>query len=238
MAEERAQRRLAAILAADVAGYSRLMGADEKGTLSTLRSHREAVDRLIALHHGRVFGSAGDSVIAEFASAVEAIEAAVEIQRETLRRNEGVPPDKRFFFRIGINIGDVMVEGDNLFGDGVNVAARVQALAKPGGICVSRNVYNQVKNKVPVAFEDLGEHRVKNIIEPLTIYRLLTDSTAKRSRVRTSAGGAAAAETVRRRCWRSTAHRTWRGGMVCASPRDTWREHARNSRSPAGQHWL
>jgi TolB-like protein/class 3 adenylate cyclase len=186
MAEERAQRRLAAILAADVAGYSRLMGADEKGTLSTLRSYREAVDRLIALHHGRVFGSAGDSVIAEFASAVEAIEAAVEIQRETLRRNEGVPPDKRFFFRIGINIGDVMVEGDNLFGDGVNVAARVQALAKPGGICVSRNVYNQVKNKVPVAFEDLGEHRVKNIIEPLTIYRLLTDSTAKRSRVRTS----------------------------------------------------
>ena len=185
MAEERAQRRLAAILAADVAGYSRLMGADEKGTLSTLRSHREAVDRLIALHHGRVFGSSGDSVIAEFASAVEAIEAAVEIQRETLRRNEGIPPDKRFFFRIGINIGDVMVEGDNLFGDGVNVAARVQALAKPGGICVSRNVYNQVKNKVPVAFEDLGEHRVKNIIEPLTIYRLLTDSTAKRSRVRT-----------------------------------------------------
>jgi class 3 adenylate cyclase len=144
------------------------------------------VDPLIALHHGRVFGSAGDSVIAEFASAVEAIEAAVEIQRETLRRNEGVPLDKRFFFRIGINIGDVMVEGDNLFGDGVNVAARVQALAKPGGICVSRNVYNQVKNKVPVTFEDLGEHRVKNIIEPLTIYRLLTDSTAKRSRVRTS----------------------------------------------------
>jgi len=138
MAEERAQRRLAAILAADVAGYSRLMGADEKGTLSTLRSHREVVDRLIALHHGRVFGSSGDSVIAEFASAVDAIEAAVEIQRETLRRNEGVPPDKRFFFRIGINIGDVMVEGDNLFGDGVNVAARVQALAKPGGICVSR----------------------------------------------------------------------------------------------------
>ena len=178
-------RRLAAILAADVAGYSRLMGADERGTLSTLHSHREAVDRLIVLHHGRVFGSAGDSVIAEFASAVEAVEAAVEIQRETLRRNEGVPPDKRFFFRIGINIGDVMVEGDNLFGDGVNVAARVQALAKPGGICVSRNVYNQVKNKVPVAFEDLGEHRVKNIIEPLTIYRLLTDSTAKRSRVRT-----------------------------------------------------
>jgi TolB-like protein/class 3 adenylate cyclase len=185
MAEERTHRRLAAILAADVAGYSRLMGADERGTLSTLRSHREAVDRLIALHNGRAFGSAGDSVIAEFASAVEAVEAAVEIQQETARRNEGIPSDKRLCFRIGINIGDVMVEGDNLFGDGVNVAARVQALAKPGGICVSRNVYSQVKNKVSVAFEDLGEHRVKNIIESLTIYRLLTDSTAKRSRART-----------------------------------------------------
>jgi len=124
MAEERTHRRLAAILAADVAGYSRLMGADERGTLSTLRSHREAVDRLIALHNGRAFGSAGDSVIAEFASAVEAVEAAVEIQQETARRNEGIPSDKRLCFRIGINIGDVMVEGDNLFGDGVNVAAR------------------------------------------------------------------------------------------------------------------
>ena len=152
MAEERAQRRLAAILAADVAGYSRLMGADEKGTLSTLRSHRETVDRLIALHHGRVFGSAGDSVIAEFASAVEAIEAAVEIQRETLRRNEGVPLDKRFFFRIGINIGDVMVEGDNLFGDGVNVAARVQALAKPGGIwfCAMSTIRSRTRFRSPL----------------------------------------------------------------------------------------
>src|SRR5215472_10344798 len=185
MAEERTQRRLAAILATDVAGYSRLMGADEKRTLSTLRSHREAVGRLIALHHGRVFGSAGDSVIAEFASAVEAVEAAVELQQETARRNEGTPADRRLCFRIGINIGDIMVEGDNLFGDGVNVAARVHALAKHEGICVSRNVYSQVKNKVSVAFEDLGEHRVKNIVEPLTIYRLLTDSSITRSRVRT-----------------------------------------------------
>src|SRR5215469_8066595 len=181
MAEDRTQRRLAAILAADVAGYSRLMGADERGTLGTLRSHREAVGRLITLHHGRVFGSAGDSVIAEFASAVEAVEAAVEIQQETARRNEGIPADKRLCFRIGINIGDVMVEGDNLFGDGVNVAARVQALAKPGGICVARNVYSQVKNKVAVGFEDLGEHRLKNIAEPLTIYRVLTDPTDARS---------------------------------------------------------
>jgi TolB-like protein/class 3 adenylate cyclase len=179
------ERKLTAILAADIAGYSRLMGVDEEGTLAVLRAHREVADRVIGAHRGRIFGSAGDNVIAEFASAVEAIQAAVEIQQEIARLNEAVPADKRLCFRIGINIGDVMVEGDNLFGDGVNVAARVQALAKPGGICASRNVYNQVKNKVPVDFEDLGEHRVKNIVEPLTIYRLLTDSTAKRSRVRT-----------------------------------------------------
>jgi TolB-like protein/class 3 adenylate cyclase/Tfp pilus assembly protein PilF len=179
------ERKLTAILAADIAGYTRLMGTDEEGTHAALRSRREAADRLIAAHHGRVFGSAGDSVIAEFASAVEAIQCAVEIQRDIARRNETVPVNKRLCFRIGINIGDVMVDGDNLFGDGVNVAARVQALAKPGGICVSRNVYNQVKNKVAVAFEDLGEHRVKNVVEPLTIYRVLTDLSATRSRVRT-----------------------------------------------------
>jgi TolB-like protein/class 3 adenylate cyclase len=179
------ERKLTAILAADIAGYTRLMGTDEEGTHAALRSHREAADRLIAAHHGRVFGSAGDSVVAEFASAVEAIQCAVEIQRDIARRNETVTVNKRLCFRIGLNIGDVMVEGDNLFGDGVNVAARVQALAKPGGICVSRNLYNQVKNKVPLAFEDLGEHRVKNVVEPLTIYRVLTDSTPAWSRVRT-----------------------------------------------------
>src|SRR6266404_3793600 len=177
------ERKLTAILAADFAGYTRLMGTDEDGTHAALRSHREAADRLIAAHHGRVFGSAGDSVVAEFASAVEAIQAAVEIQQEIARRNEAIPADKRLCFRIGLNIGDVMVDGDNLFGDGVNVAARVQALAKPGAICISRNLYNQVKNKVAFAFEDLGEHRVKNIVEPLTVYRVLTDSTAARSRV-------------------------------------------------------
>jgi TolB-like protein/class 3 adenylate cyclase len=175
------ERKLTAILAADIAGYSRLMGTDEEGTHATLRSHRDAADRLIAAHYGRVFGSAGDSVVAEFASAVEAIQAAVEIQQEIARCNEAVPADKRLCFRIGLNIGDVMVEEDNLFGDGVNVAARVQALAKPGGICVSRNLYNQVKNKVEFAFEDLGEHRLKNIVEALTVYRVLTDSTAARS---------------------------------------------------------
>jgi TolB-like protein/class 3 adenylate cyclase len=179
------ERKLAAILAADVAGYSRLMGMDEEGTLAALRSHRDVADRLIAAHHGRVFGSAGDSIVAEFPSAVEAIEAAVEIQQEIARGNEALPAERQLRFRIGLNIGDVMVEGDNLFGDGVNVAARVEALAKPGGICLSRNVYNQVKNKLAFTFEDLGEHRVKNIVEPLTVYRVLTDSMVPRSRVLT-----------------------------------------------------
>jgi TolB-like protein/class 3 adenylate cyclase/tetratricopeptide (TPR) repeat protein len=175
------ERKLTAILVADIAGYSRLMGVDEEGTLAALRVHREVADRVIVAHRGRVFGSAGDNVVAEFASAVEAIQAAVEIQRETARLDEDMPAERRLCFRIGINIGDVMVEGDNLFGDGVNVAARVQALAKPGGICVSRNVHSQVKNKVAVGFEDLGEHRLKNIVEPLTIYRVLTDPTDARS---------------------------------------------------------
>jgi TolB-like protein/class 3 adenylate cyclase/Tfp pilus assembly protein PilF len=172
------ERKLAAILAADVAGYSRLMGADEVGTLDMLRSSREAVDGLVAARRGRIFNSAGDSVVAEFGSAVEAIHCAVEIQQEMARRNEPVARGKRLEFRIGVNIGDVMAEGGNLFGDGVNVAARVQELAKPGGICASRNVYNQVKNKVGFAFEALGEYRVKNIAEPITVYRVLAGSMA------------------------------------------------------------
>ncbi len=177
------ERKLAAILAADVAGYSRLMGVDEEGTLTALRSLRDIADRVIAAHRGRVFGSAGDSIVAEFPSAVEAMQASVEIQQEIARGNEALPAGKQLRFRIGVNIGDVMVEGDNLFGDGVNVAARVEALAKPGGICLSRNVYNQVKSKVAFSFEDLGEHRLKNIVEPLTVYRVLTDSMGARPRV-------------------------------------------------------
>jgi TolB-like protein/class 3 adenylate cyclase/tetratricopeptide (TPR) repeat protein len=179
------ERKLTAILAADIAGYSRLMGMDEEGTLAALRSHRDVVDRVIATHRGRVFGSAGDSVIAEFPSAVEAILAAVEIQQEAGRANDDLSAEKKLQFRIGLNIGDVMVEGDNLFGDGVNVAARIEALARPGGICLSSNVYDQVKNKVAFAFEGLGQLRVKNITEPLTVYRVLADSTAARPRVLT-----------------------------------------------------
>jgi TolB-like protein/class 3 adenylate cyclase/Tfp pilus assembly protein PilF len=177
------ERKLAAILAADVAGYSRLMGEDEEGTLSALRAHREVVDGLIAAHRGHVFSSAGDSVVAEFPSAVEAVNCAVEIQQEVAERNEAVAKERRLEFRIGLNIGDVMAEGGNLFGDGVNVAARLQELAEPGGVCVARNVYDQVRHKVGVAFESIGEHHVKNIAEPVTVYRVLIDGRAATPRL-------------------------------------------------------
>jgi class 3 adenylate cyclase len=174
------ERKLAAILAADIAGYSRLMGADEEATLNALRSHREVVDRLVAAHRGRIFSSAGDSIVAEFPSAVEASLCAVEIQREIARRNEPVSKRQRLEFRIGVNIGDVVIEGGNLLGDGVNVADRVQKLAEPGGICVSRNVHDQLRNKVGFVLEPMGEHQVKNIAAPVSVYRVLGGSAARR----------------------------------------------------------
>jgi adenylate cyclase len=177
------ERKPAAILAADVAGYSQLMGVDEEGTLNALRFHREVVDELIATHRGRVFNSAGDSIVAEFPSAVEALNCAVEIQQEMDERNEGVPKNKRLEFRVGLNIGDVMAEGGDLSGNGVNVAARVRELAESGGVCVARNVYNQVKHKVGVAFEPLGAHRVKNVAEPVVVYRVLIGGAASTRRL-------------------------------------------------------
>ena len=170
--EQRVQRKLAAILAADVVGYSRLMGEDEEGTLATLKSYRSIIDELIQTHDGRVFGGAGDSVIAEFASPVEAVRCATKIQIRVDERNADVPDTRRMRFRIGVNLGDVMVEGDNLFGDGVNVAARLEGIAEPGGICVSRTVLDHVKGKVDLVFEDIGDHRVKNIAEPIHVYRV------------------------------------------------------------------
>src|SRR5215469_5183629 len=174
------ERKLAAILAADVAGYSRLMGVDEEATVDALHAAREIVDRLIAQHRGRIFNTAGDSIVVEFSSAVDAINAAVEIQRAMARQNEPLPADKRFCFRIGLTIGEVLVEGENLLGDGVNLTARLQALARPGEICVSRNLFNQVRNKVDLDFEDLGVHRVKNIAQGVPVYRVLTDSMRAR----------------------------------------------------------
>ena len=179
------QRRLAAILAADVVGYSRLMGEDEAGTLAALRAHREElIEPKIAEHEGRVVKLMGDGLLAEFPSAVEAVQCAVEIQHTMGARNADVPEDTRIAFRIGINIGDIIVEGEDIYGDGVNVAARMEGLAEPGGICVSRTVFNHVKGKVELDFEDLGEQRVKNIAEPLRVFRVLIDPQDRGTRVR------------------------------------------------------
>ncbi len=164
------ERRLAAILAADVVGYSRLMEADEEATVSTLSTYREIIEGLAASHHGRVFGSAGDSVIAEFASPVEAVRCAVDIQCEIEKRNADLPDERHMQFRVGVNLGDVMVDGDNLLGDGVNVAARLEGLSDPGGIRISGTVFDQVEGKLDLSFDDLGKHQVKNIAKRVGVY--------------------------------------------------------------------
>ncbi|HEX6010838.1 MAG TPA: tetratricopeptide repeat protein [Geminicoccaceae bacterium] len=173
-----AKRKLAAILSADVKGFSRLMEADEEGTLRTLKSYRATIDALIARHDGRIVGTAGDSVLAEFASPVEAVRCAVKTQEELARRNADLPREHRLEFRIGINLGDVIIDGDDLYGDGVNIAARLQALADPGGILVSGGIYDQIKTKLPFGYDFLGEQRVKNIVEPVRIYRTRSDAAA------------------------------------------------------------
>lgn len=173
-----AKRRLAAILSADVSGFSRLMEADEEGTLRTLKTYRAGIDALIARHDGRVVGTAGDSILAEFASPVEATRCAVEVQEGLAKHNADLPPDRRLKFRIGINLGDVVVEDTDLFGDGVNVAARLQALAEPGGILVSGGIYDQIKTKLPFGYDFLGAQRVKNIVEPVRVYRLHREPAA------------------------------------------------------------
>jgi adenylate cyclase len=165
-------RKLAVILAADVAGYSRLMAADEEGTLATLNARRQVIDELIAKHHGRIFATAGDSVMAEFASPVEAVRCAAAIQQEIGGRNAELPEPRRMLFRVGVNLGDVMVGGDNLFGDGVNVAARLEGVAEPGGICISGAVYDQIRNRVDLSFDDLGERSLKNIAHPVRVFGL------------------------------------------------------------------
>ncbi len=171
--EQRIDRRLTTILAADVVGFSRLMAADEVDTLAQLKIHRkELIEPKTAEYHGRVVKLMGDGTLMEFGSVVDAIGFAVDVQRAMLERNSGVPENRQITYRIGINIGDIMVEGDDIYGDGVNVAARLEGLAEPGGICVSRTVFNHVTNKVDLGFEDLGEQKVKNIPEPLRVYRV------------------------------------------------------------------
>jgi len=161
-------RRLAAILAADVAGYSRLMGADEEGTHERLTAHlRELVDPKIREHHGRIVKTTGDGVLAEFPGVVDAVRCAVEVQRGMIDREPEVREEQCIRFRIGVNLGDVIVEKHDIFGDGVNVAGRLEGLAAPGGICVSRMVRDQIRDKLPYPFEDMGEHNVKNIARPV-----------------------------------------------------------------------
>ena len=171
-ATERVERRLAAILAADVAGYSRLMGADEEGTLAQLKAHRKAlIDPKITEHRGRIVKTAGDGMLVEFASVVDAVRCAVEVQRGMIERNAGVPQEKRIEFRVGIHQGDIIIDGGDIFGDGVNVAARLETLAEPGGICVSGRVQEDARGKLDVVFEDMGDHRLKNIAMPVRVQK-------------------------------------------------------------------
>ena len=190
------ERKLAAILCADVYGYSRLMGHDEEATLRTLSSHRKIIDSLIVQRHGRFVNSAGDSVLAEFASVVNAVQCAVDTQTALKAENVNLPPERRMEFRIGVNLGDVIVEGDQIYGDGVNVAARLESLADPGGICVSGTVYEQVRDKLALVYEDRGEQSVKNIARPVHVWRVIPDGTA-----------VARAPTLR------IARKYWRGGV-------------------------
>src|SRR5215213_7056301 len=166
----RVGRRLAAIVAADVAGYSRLMGLDEVGTARTLREHRAVTDALVAKYGGRLVKSTGDGVLLEFSSVVDALECAVAVQEVMAQRNEVLPADRRMLLWIGINLGDILIEGDDILGAGVNIAARLEGIAEPGGICISSSAYDQVRGKVTVEFNDLGEQRLKNIDRPVRVY--------------------------------------------------------------------
>jgi len=173
------ERRLTAILAADVVGYSRLMGVDEAGTLAALKSIRaDFIDDKIAEHQGRIVKLTGDGILVEFPSVVSAVACAVEVQRGIRERNANVPKERRIEFRVGINLGDVIVEGDDIFGDGVNVAARLESIASPGGIAISHSVRDHVGNRLDLAFEDLGEQNLKNIERPIRVYGVLLDESA------------------------------------------------------------
>ena len=169
------ERKLTAILSADVVGYSRLMGEDEAGTIHTLTAYREVMTTLIQQHRGRVVDAPGDNLLAEFASAVGAVESALAIQQELKTRNAELPADRQMVYRIGINVGEVVVEGERIYGDGVNIASRLESLAESGGICLSGNAFELVRDKLAVGFKNLGDRRVKNINRPISAYSVLTD---------------------------------------------------------------
>ena len=178
MAKDQVTRRLAAIVAADIAGYSRLMGLDEAGTLARLKDHRAATDPIVEAHGGRIVKTTGDGLLLEFPSVVDAVACAVEVQRVMAERNAGLADDERMDFRIGVNLGDIIVDGDDIHGDGVNVAARLEALAEPGGIALSGAAHEQVRDKLDLAFDDQGEVEVKNITRPVRVWRVLAEGAA------------------------------------------------------------
>jgi adenylate cyclase len=175
MATEDFKRKLTAILSADVKGYSRLMGEDDQATVRTITAYREVITEVVQKHRGRVVDSPGDNILAEFASVIDAVTSAAEIQDELRIRNAELPEDRKMEFRIGVNLGDVIHEEERIYGDGVNVAARVESLADPGGICVSGTVFDQIESKLPLGYEYLGEQSVKNISKPVRIYKALMD---------------------------------------------------------------
>jgi len=182
MAEARVERRLAAILAADVVGYSRLMGNDEEGTLAALKAcRRELIEPKIAEHRGRIVKLTGDGALVEFASAVNATRCAIEIQHAMAERNAGIPEDRRIEFRIGINVGDIIIDEGDIYGDGVNIAARVESLASPGAICLSESTYKQIKGKLAVDVGDMGEQQLKNITQPVRVYDVRLDDVPART---------------------------------------------------------
>ena len=175
MATEGFKRKLAAVFSADVAGFSRLMGEDEAATLTTLEAYKEVLFVLIKQHRGRVVSSPGDNVLAEFASVVDAVQCGVAVQKEIETRNTELPENRRMRFRIGINLGDVIEEQDRIYGDGVNIAARLESCADPGGICVSKTAFDHIETKLPLGYEYLGEKEVKNIAKPVGAYRVLME---------------------------------------------------------------
>jgi adenylate cyclase len=181
MSEGRVERRLAAIMAVDVVGYSRLMGIDEEGTLAALKAiRRELSDPKIAEHRGRIVKTIGDGLLVEFASVVDAVRCAVEVQQEMAGRNADVPDDKRIVFRVGIHQGDIIIDDGDIFGDGVNLAARLEGLAEPGGICVSRVVRDEIRDKLDFVFDDMGEQNLKNIARPILVFAVNIGKRASR----------------------------------------------------------
>jgi adenylate cyclase len=178
MAEKGFKRKLTAILSADVVGYSRLMDQDEEATIRTLTAYRSVITDMVQQYRGRVVDTPGDNILAEFNSVIDAVNCSVEIQRDLAHRNAELTPENKMEFRIGVNVGDVVAEEDRIYGDGVNIAARVEAMAEAGGICITGRAYDQVKNKLELGYKYLGEHSVKNIAEPVRVYKVLMEPDA------------------------------------------------------------